>query len=71
MPAGAWAVVDAASGTAIVNRVPREQIGQCLLNWSGAGKRVNLEIYSPERTLGVGESITLSQSYEVTTPGAF
>jgi hypothetical protein len=66
VPNGAWAVVDEANGISIINRVPREQIGQCLLNWNGAGARVNLEVYSPEKNLGPGQSITISQSYEVT-----
>jgi len=68
VPAGAWAVVDRAADLAIVSRVPREQIGQCLLNWSGRGARVNLEVYSREGKLAPGASITLEQTYEVVQP---
>ena len=70
VPAGAWAVVDQAADLAIVSRVPREQIGQCLLNWSGRGARVNPEVYSPEVKLAPGKSITLEQTYEVMKPAS-
>jgi hypothetical protein len=66
VPAGEWQVVDEAAGVTLTDRAPREQLWQCLLNWSGEQKRVNLELYSPERTLAPGESITISHSYEVT-----
>ncbi len=65
VPAGAWALVDEAAGVTLVNRVKREQIGQCLLNWSGAKKRANLELYSNEKQLAPGESLTLEHSYSV------
>ena len=68
VPQGAWAVIDEAADVAIVNRVPREQLSQCLLNWSGSLSRVNLELFSPEVKLEPGKAITIEQSYEVVSP---
>lgn len=65
MPAGEWQVVDDAAGVTVTDRVPAWQLGQCLLNWSGAQNRVNLELYSPEKTLAPGESLSISHSYAV------
>ncbi|NPV47735.1 MAG: DUF4838 domain-containing protein [Armatimonadetes bacterium] len=65
VPAGAWAVVDEAAGLAIVNRFERVQVSQALLNRSGSQNRVNLELYSLERELQPGESLTLQHTYEV------
>ena len=71
VPAGAWAVVDGAADVAIVDRFDRAQIGQCLLNRSGASKRVNLELFSPETPVAAGKSITIAHTYEVTGAGGF
>ena len=65
IPNGAWAFSDDAAGWSLTCRVPRAQIGQCLLNWSGSQNRVNLEVYSPEAKLDAGGSLTLEQRWEV------
>lgn len=64
-PNGAWAIADAGSGIGIINRFPRAQIAQALLNRNGAQSRVNLELYTPEVTLAAGKSLALENSYEV------
>jgi len=68
VPAGRWAVVDLAADLALLDRVPREQLDKCLLNWNGAKSRVNLELFSPEAKLAPGQTLTIEQSYEVISP---
>lgn len=68
VPAGAWAVVDEAAGLAILNRVPRAQLSQCLLDRSPSQHRVNLELYSPQVKLQPGQTLTLEHTYEVVSP---
>lgn len=65
VPNGAWEIVDKGAGLTISNRVQRSMLGQCLLNWSGAGHRVNLELFSPETKLAPGQALTLEHTYEV------
>jgi len=47
------------------NRFNPAQVDQLLLNWNGAGKRVNLELFGKPTELKPGESVTLEHSYEV------
>ena len=68
VPEGEWTLLDAAGNVSVANTIQREQVGQCLLDWSPVQKRVNLELYSPERQLAPGESIVVEQSYEVRSP---
>ncbi len=65
VPAGEWQIVDGAGKVLISDQLQRDQIGKCLLNWHGAKQRVNLELYSPEKPLAPGESITIEHSYTV------
>ncbi len=65
VPGGAWAVVDEAAGLAVVNRFQKAQVSQVLLNRSGLNNRVNLELYSIEREIAPGETLTLEHSYEI------
>ena len=67
VPAGAWGLVDEAEDFAILNRMKRDQVWKCFINSCGAESRVNLELYSPLKTLAPGESLVLEHSYE---PGA-
>ena len=68
-PAGAWVVIDEEADLAIINRFDAEAVEQCLLNWSGAQNRVNLELYTPTVELPPGGKLTLKHSYEVICPG--
>ena len=68
-PAGAWVVIDEEADLAVVNRFDAEAVEQCLLNWSGAQNRVNLELYTPTVELPPGGKLTLKHSYEVICPG--
>ncbi len=65
MPLGRWSVVDTARNMWITNRFNPAQVDQLLLNWNGAGKRVNLELFGKPTELKPGESVTLEHSYEV------
>ena len=65
MPRGEWWVVDRAADLAVICRFQPEEVSQMLLNWSGRQDRVNLELYSKQRSLGAGDSISLHQQWEV------
>jgi len=65
VPAGEWQLVDQKAGTTVAATFKPEQVGYCLLNWSGEQGRVNLELFSPETKLAPGESLVMDQSYEV------
>ncbi len=65
LPAGAWLLTDAASDYGVLNRFDPRQVDQVLLNWSGEHQRVNLELFSPSRTLRPGEAMTIDHSYEL------
>jgi hypothetical protein len=59
MPAGQWAAVNLKKGWGVRQGFDAAQVDQCLLNWHRDG-RINLELFSPEKTLAPGESITIS-----------
>jgi len=59
MPAGEWAAVNLKKGWGVRQSFDAAQVDQCLLNWHRDG-RLNLELFSPEKTLAPGESITIS-----------
>lgn len=65
MPRGEWWVVDRAADLAVICRFQPDEVSQALLNWSGRQDRVNLELYSKQRSLGAGDSISLHQQWEV------
>lgn len=65
IPAGEWTIVDPQSGRRIRCTFSREQVARCLLNWSRAQGRVNLELFTAERELEPGESLTLAQVWTV------
>jgi len=62
VPAGEWAIVDGA-GLRLACTLERDEVAQCLLNWSRKDSRVNLELFSPEKQLAPGESITIRQTW--------
>ncbi len=64
-PAGEWTLVDGGTKLQIRNRFDPKQIMQCLLNRSGADRRVNLELYAEPLTLAPGKSQRLTHSIEV------
>ncbi len=64
-PDGEWSVIDRADEVAVIQRFEPGEVGDILLNWNRTSNRVNLELYSRERTLEPGESITLHQEWEV------
>jgi len=66
MPAGEWAMVDPQTGRRLKCTFPREQVARCLLNWAKAEGRVNLELFTVEKELQPGESLTLQQVWSVT-----
>lgn len=70
MPDGAWAVVDSSADVALAQHFRPDEVSQCLLNWDGAEGRVNLELYSEQRTLQPGESLQLHQQWEVLSPAS-
>jgi hypothetical protein len=65
MPAGEWAIVDPATHLRLTCAFDRGQVARCLLNWSKAERRVNLELFAPEKELQPGESLTLQQTWSV------
>jgi len=69
LPAGEWAVLDAAADLAIVSRFDPAQVGQCLLNRAARDNRVNLELYSKPAQLAPGQSLSLKHTIEI-VPGA-
>ncbi|MGQ9732947.1 MAG: DUF4838 domain-containing protein, partial [Candidatus Zipacnadales bacterium] len=67
MPAGEWEIIDQRTGLTIRATFPPQQVGYCLLNWSGKDNRVNLELFSIEKELAPGESITLDHTYSLSS----
>ena len=65
MPAGEWMLVDTAKKLGVISAFEPREVELCLLNFSGAEHRVNLELWSPERQLAPGESIIVTQTYRV------
>lgn len=68
MPNGKWVLVDEEAKLALVNEFAGAEVAQALLNRSGAQSRVNLELFGKETKLGPGQSVSLTQSYEITVP---
>jgi hypothetical protein len=64
VPAGEWTLADG-SGLRLSCTFERGDVAQCLLNWSAPARRVNLELFSPERQLAPGESTTVRQTWGV------
>lgn len=69
VPAGWWSIVDQGAGLSVEATFDRESVDYCLLNWSGQDGRVNLELFSHQRELAAGESITIDHAYEVVPGG--
>jgi len=59
-------MVDPQTGRRLKCTFPREQVARCLLNWAKAEGRVNLELFTVEKELQPGESLTLQQVWSVT-----
>jgi hypothetical protein len=70
VPAGQWAIADAAAGLRIRSRFDPAQVAQCLLNRSGKENRVNLELYTKETSLDPGGALRLRHSIEIETTEA-
>ncbi|NLH98022.1 MAG: DUF4838 domain-containing protein [Chthonomonadales bacterium] len=66
LPAGEWSIEDPGSGRRLTCTFERGEVAQCLLNWSRADRRVNLELFTAERELKPGESMTLKQRWTLT-----
>lgn len=62
---GTWELLDVKRATGVRLRFDPTQISKALLNWSSAGPRINLELYSIQRELAPGESLTLAQTIEL------
>ena len=62
-PAGEWALVSA-DGSRLTISFPADAVAKGLLNWSPASERANLELFTPERSLGPGEQLRLTQTWE-------
>ena len=67
MPAGEWTLVDPGAKLSIICRFDVKHVDQCLLSRSIPQARVNLEYYSPSKTLKPGESTRLEHAIEVRT----
>lgn len=70
MPFGEWSLVDETDGIEIVNRFRPAEVDKCYLNWASNTNRVNLEMWSLQRELKPGESLSMHHSYEITTVAA-
>lgn len=57
-------VVDKATGVMLVNRSERGQVWQWLINAHSFQRRVNLELYSVPKTLGLGEILSFEHTHE-------
>ena len=62
---GALVLADAGRKLAVRLRFDPPQVSQALLDWSPDGPRVNLELYSTQKTLAPQESLTLAQTIEI------
>lgn len=69
LPAGEWMLVDSNSGITVVQSFNTAEVGQCLLNWSGKDRRVNLELYSRETELAPGQRAVINHTYKVGAAG--
>jgi hypothetical protein len=65
MARGSWELLDVKRGTGVRMGFDPAQISKALLNWSPDGPRVNLELYSTQKELAPGASLTLAQTIEL------
>jgi hypothetical protein len=61
MPAGQWTAVNLKKGWGVEQTFDPAQVERVRLNWNRNG-RFNLELFSPEKTLAPGESITIAHT---------
>lgn len=67
-PPGEWTVIDPVGRLTITSRFDPAEVEVCYLNWNGPDHRVNLELWSPERSLATGESLTMRHEYRFGEP---
>ncbi len=66
VPNGQWALYDQASGLAISNRFPRQDVDFCYVNASPDEHRVNLEQWGkPRKAAAPGDSVSITNTYDV------
>ena len=58
-------LADTANKVGLISAFEPREVEVCLVNFSGAEHRVNLELWSPERQLAPGESVIVTQTYRV------
>lgn len=65
-PAGAWRAFHCAGGVGVENLFSPEQTARCRLEWTVRGEnRVSLGVWSPERQLQPGQTMTLETVYRL------
>lgn len=64
LPDGEWRLTNPGLGFSLVNQFRPEQVDRCRLWWRGRRQgQVNLGLWSPQRTLATGDSLTLETDY--------
>jgi len=63
LPAGAWGVVDSASGVRLVNEFDPAEVRACYVFASPGGESYNLELFSPTQALPPGATLSLHHRY--------
>lgn len=65
-PNGQWALHDRASGIAICNRFPRQDVDFCYVNASPDERRVNLEQWgAPRNAVAPGAGVSITNTYDI------
>ena len=68
LPAGAWAVVNPATGEGILNEFDPSQVRACYLFIDRSNGYYNLELFALPRDLEPGEALELTHRYVLTGP---
>jgi hypothetical protein len=63
-PDGEWQLASRRAGPVMISRFPREQAGRCSLTWTAKSEnRVGLTVWSVNRVLQPGETLSLRADY--------
>jgi hypothetical protein len=65
-PDGEWMLSEVATGLALINRFPKDQVSRCFARWTGKTENsMTMGIWSAKRSRAPGESLKLEADYEI------
>ncbi len=64
-PDGEWRLLNQALALTVANRFHREQVERCTVTWRPAEDRVQIGLWSAEKSLAPGQTLTLETDYRL------